>query len=50
MPRQAGAGLGLAISRQIVERFGGSLSLVSGQAEGAEFIVRLPTTRAPMRG
>jgi Na+/proline symporter/nitrogen-specific signal transduction histidine kinase len=47
MPRQAGAGLGLAISRQIVERFGGSLALVPGKPHGAEFVVRLTTARGP---
>ncbi len=47
MPRQAGVGLGLAISRQIVERAGGSLSLVPGKPRGAEFVVRLPATQRP---
>lgn len=42
---RAGAGLGLPISRQIVERFGGSLMLNSEASEGAEFIVRLKVAR-----
>lgn len=46
-PRQVGAGLGLAISRQIVERAGGSLSLATGKSGGAEFIVRLKPQPAP---
>ena len=41
MPRQVGAGLGLAISRQIVERFGGSLTLGDAKSGGAEFTIRL---------
>ncbi len=43
MPRQVGAGLGLAISRQIVERLGGTLSLAEGKATGAEFVLTLQT-------
>jgi signal transduction histidine kinase len=39
---QPGAGLGLAISRQIVERMGGRLDLVADQKRGACFRVSLP--------
>ncbi|APH74469.1 sodium:solute symporter [Aquibium oceanicum] len=42
MPRQVGAGLGLAISRQIVERFGGRLELATPKGGGADFVVTLP--------
>lgn len=38
---QAGAGLGLAISRQIVTRMNGSLDLVQGPLQGACFRVKL---------
>ena len=41
LPRKQGAGLGLAISRQIVEAFGGSLMLATDRRKGAEFIVQL---------
>jgi len=37
-----GAGLGLAISRDIVEAFGGTLSVESDGGRGSRFFVRLP--------
>jgi signal transduction histidine kinase len=40
--RHRGVGLGLPISRQIVEKFGGELGLAESGSGGAEFIVRLP--------
>ena len=43
---KAGAGLGLAISRQIVTRMNGTLELVPGPLRGACFRVRLPLMRA----
>ncbi|MFD1252014.1 Alkaline phosphatase synthesis sensor protein PhoR [Devosia equisanguinis] len=42
---QGGAGLGLAISRQIVTRMNGTLELVPGPLPGACFRVRLPVNR-----
>ena len=39
---EAGAGLGLAISRQIIARMDGTLELVPGAGTGACFRVRLP--------
>ncbi len=43
---QGGAGLGLAISRQIVKRMNGSLELIQGSLPGACFRIRLPIVRA----
>ena len=40
--RVPGVGLGLAIVKQIVERHGGTVSLVSQRGQGATFTVRLP--------
>ena len=42
----SGVGLGLPISRKIVNRFGGELRLSDRKGPGAEFIVRLPAYRA----
>ena len=42
---QGGAGLGLAISRQIITRMKGSLELVPGPLPGACFRLRLPIIR-----
>ncbi len=43
---QGGAGLGLAISRQIVKRMNGSLELIQGSLPGACFRIRLPIVRS----
>lgn len=37
-----GTGLGLTISREIVDRHGGRISVVSGRSRGALFVVELP--------
>ena len=39
--RMGGVGLGLAISRKIIEQFGGALWVESDEGEGARFYVRL---------
>ncbi|HEX9941182.1 MAG TPA: ATP-binding protein [Thermoanaerobaculia bacterium] len=47
--RYGGLGLGLAISRAIVERHGGTLEAVSGGRDrGATFTVRLPASDLPV--
>ena len=46
---EAGAGLGLAISQQIIKRMDGSLELVPGNGTGACFRVRLPLVKAAAR-
>jgi two-component system NtrC family sensor kinase len=43
-PTGAGTGVGLAVSRGIVEAHGGSLGLTTSVGEGAHFIIRLPVT------
>jgi CheY-like chemotaxis protein/nitrogen-specific signal transduction histidine kinase len=40
-----GAGLGLAVSRSLAERMGGSVGVESEVGEGASFFLRLPLTR-----
>ncbi|GAB7078662.1 CHASE4 domain-containing protein [Megalodesulfovibrio paquesii] len=39
-----GAGLGLAICREIAEHYGGSISVQSTQGQGSRFVVLLPLT------
>ncbi len=42
-----GLGLGLYITRQIVEAMGGSITVRSAQGQGSTFILRLPTEPRP---
>ncbi|MCP3139939.1 sensor histidine kinase [Pyxidicoccus xibeiensis] len=44
-----GLGLGLYITRQIVEAMGGSITVRSAQGQGSTFILRLPTWPQPPR-
>jgi signal transduction histidine kinase len=43
--RQGGTGLGLTVSRRLVEMHGGTLALAAGDGPGATFELRLPTRR-----
>ena len=45
--KDAGLGLGLSISRRIVETHGGSIDARSGPAGGGVFTVRLPVAYRP---
>ncbi|MFL5274544.1 MAG: sensor histidine kinase, partial [Anaeromyxobacteraceae bacterium] len=42
----SGLGLGLWISRQIVEAHGGTIAVESAPGAGSTFVVRLPTTES----
>lgn len=44
--RKEGVGLGLSIAREIVERLGGSINLVSRKGEGSKFTVAIPMEMA----
>jgi len=43
--REGGTGLGLAVSRRLVELHGGTLTLVPGKGPGAAFLITLPMER-----
>ncbi len=48
--RKGGSGLGLAISAELVRGHGGRLELVRSDADGTEFLIRLPKTIAAADG
>ncbi|HEY8470749.1 MAG TPA: HAMP domain-containing sensor histidine kinase [Longimicrobiales bacterium] len=48
--RKSGAGLGLAIARQVVEAHGGTITAESRPSQGATFRVRLPCSAAGAAG
>jgi signal transduction histidine kinase len=45
--RQGGTGLGLAISAELIKGHGGRLELLKSDAEGTEFLIRLPKQSDP---
>jgi signal transduction histidine kinase len=47
--RDGGAGLGLAIAREIAQRHGGSVAIDPDAAPGARFVLRLPPSRPTVR-
>jgi two-component system NtrC family sensor kinase len=47
-PMGAGTGIGLGLSRGIVEAHGGTLTLASADGSGARFLLRLPRGQAPV--
>lgn len=46
-PLGAGSGIGLGLSRGIVEAHGGTLTLAPSDGGGARFLIRLPLSKAP---
>ena len=46
----AGAGIGLALTRRIVEAHGGSIVATSDPGRGSQFVIELPAHRAPAAG
>jgi signal transduction histidine kinase len=47
--RPGGAGLGLAIARELAQGHGGDLTLVDTGPEGSSFELRLPGAPAPLK-
>jgi signal transduction histidine kinase len=47
--RDGGAGLGLAIAREISQRHGGSVAIDPDAAPGIRFVLRLPPSRPTVR-
>ncbi len=47
--KSRGAGLGLAITKSLVELHGGTIWVTSTVGEGSQFFVRLPSTTDPIR-
>jgi signal transduction histidine kinase len=43
--KATGTGLGLALSRKVVEAHGGSIEAASAPGEGTEFLITLPRSR-----
>jgi signal transduction histidine kinase len=46
----AGAGIGLALTRRIVEAHGGSIAATSDPGRGSVFVIELPAHQAPAPG
>ena len=48
--RKGGSGLGLAIAAELIRGHGGRLDLLRSDAEGTEFMIRLPKAVGPAEG
>ncbi len=47
--KRAGSGIGLAITRNIIEGLGGTIAVAASHSGGTEFVIELPVTSADMR-